>query len=299
MADTVVSSQRKDPSIRKSNKPLMEKKRRARINNCLGQLKTLTLQALKKDSSQFSKLEKADILELTVKHLRNLQRQQISGSMATDTSVMGKYRAGFNECANEVMRYLSSSHDINGDVRSQLINHLANCLQAVNSVQTPDAIHQRCLQPISVQIPSSGQASHNTPPSMSAAAASHPQTPVASTQIIPSPTSTPSSSPVQQLSGAFHIMPGNMCNGSAVAVYLGNQNSHSVPVYSLHVPQTDSGVTTFVPSPTGSSQSLNSPTQLFYSERKHSDSRFTPYSTSPVCSPSPSKLKEECVWRPW
>ncbi|XP_067658987.1 transcription factor HES-1-A-like [Haliotis asinina] len=296
MADIAVASQRKDPSIRKSNKPLMEKKRRARINNCLSQLKTLTLQALKKDSSQFSKLEKADILELTVKHLRNLQRQQISASMASDTSVMGKYRAGFNECANEVMRYLSTSHDINGDVRSQLINHLANCLQAVNSVQTPDSIHQRCLQPISVQIPSSGQATHSTPPSMSTS--SHPQTPVASTPIIPSPTSTPSTSPVQ-LAGAFHIMPGNMCNGSAVAVYLGNQNSHSVPVYSLHVPQTDNGVTTFVPSPTGSSQSPTSPSQVFYSERKHSDSRFTPYTRSPTCSPSPSKVKEECVWRPW
>lgn len=90
----------------------MEKRRRARINESLGQLKTLILDALKKDvslndhmfvvmltldsceyqlnhrhfvlqSSRHSKLEKADILEMTVKHLRNLQRVQMSGKFRT------------------------------------------------------------------------------------------------------------------------------------------------------------------------------------------------------------------------
>ncbi|XP_035656409.1 transcription factor HES-1-B-like isoform X4 [Oncorhynchus keta] len=63
---------------RKSSKPIMEKRRRARINDSLGQLKTLILDALKKDSSRHSKLEKADILEMTVKHLRNMQRLQMT-----------------------------------------------------------------------------------------------------------------------------------------------------------------------------------------------------------------------------
>ena len=35
----------------KSSKPIMEKRRRARINDSLGQLKTLNLEALKKDVS--------------------------------------------------------------------------------------------------------------------------------------------------------------------------------------------------------------------------------------------------------
>lgn len=34
-----------------SNKPIMEKRRRARINNCLNDLKTLILDAMKKDVS--------------------------------------------------------------------------------------------------------------------------------------------------------------------------------------------------------------------------------------------------------
>lgn len=37
---------------RKSSKPIMEKRRRARINESLGQLKTLILDALKKDVSR-------------------------------------------------------------------------------------------------------------------------------------------------------------------------------------------------------------------------------------------------------
>ncbi|KAG7172674.1 deadpan-like 4 [Homarus americanus] len=35
--------------LRKSNKPIMEKRRRARINTCLGELKSLILDAMKKD----------------------------------------------------------------------------------------------------------------------------------------------------------------------------------------------------------------------------------------------------------
>lgn len=39
-----------------SNKPIMEKRRRARINNCLNDLKTLILDAMKKDVSIFTLL---------------------------------------------------------------------------------------------------------------------------------------------------------------------------------------------------------------------------------------------------
>lgn len=38
-------------SVLQSNKPIMEKRRRARINNCLNDLKTLILDAMKKDVS--------------------------------------------------------------------------------------------------------------------------------------------------------------------------------------------------------------------------------------------------------
>ncbi|XP_041848778.1 transcription factor HES-1-B-like [Melanotaenia boesemani] len=119
---------------RKSSKPIMEKRRRARINESLGQLKTLILDALKKDSSRHSKLEKADILEMTVKHLRNLQRLQMTAVASTDPSVLGKYRAGFSECVGEVTRFLSTCEGVNTDVRTRLLSHLAACVTQINSM---------------------------------------------------------------------------------------------------------------------------------------------------------------------
>ncbi|KAM9315366.1 transcription factor HES-1 [Gastrophryne carolinensis] len=122
---------------RKSSKPIMEKRRRARINESLGQLKTLILDALKKDSSRHSKLEKADILEMTVKHLRNLQRVQMTAALNTDPTVLGKYRAGFSECMNEVTRFLSTCEGVNTEVRTRLLGHLANCMNQINTMNYP------------------------------------------------------------------------------------------------------------------------------------------------------------------
>uniref|UniRef100_A0A8D3B7H0 Hairy-related 9 n=1 Tax=Scophthalmus maximus TaxID=52904 RepID=A0A8D3B7H0_SCOMX len=186
---------------RKSSKPIMEKRRRARINESLGQLKTLILDALKKDSSRHSKLEKADILEMTVKHLRNLQRVQMSGksvqppalisgnhtkfcggsqevtsaslispislslslslsppaALSADATVLGKYRAGFNECMNEVTRFLSTSEGVNTEVRSRLLSHLSSCMGQMMSMNYPQQVPSQqahLAQPLHVQLPS-------------------------------------------------------------------------------------------------------------------------------------------------
>ncbi|XP_008289252.1 hairy-related 9 isoform X1 [Amphiprion ocellaris] len=142
---------------RKSSKPIMEKRRRARINESLGQLKTLILDALKKDSSRHSKLEKADILEMTVKHLRNLQRVQMSAALSADATVLSKYRAGFNECMNEVTRFLSTSEGVNTEVRSRLLNHLSSCMSQMMSMNYPQQAPSQqahLAQPLHVQLPS-------------------------------------------------------------------------------------------------------------------------------------------------
>ncbi|KAK1120987.1 hypothetical protein K0M31_010772 [Melipona bicolor] len=158
--------------LRRSNKPIMEKRRRARINQCLDELKSLILEAMKKDanyeiicpalatevvgglllrqqveSSQLrgryrgvtdfldersptrhSKLEKADILEMTVKHLQAVQRQQLSTAIATDPAVLTKFRSGFSECATEVSRYVSHLENVDPVVKQRLVSHLNNCV---------------------------------------------------------------------------------------------------------------------------------------------------------------------------
>nr|CAD7605758.1 unnamed protein product [Timema genevievae] len=150
-----------------SNKPIMEKRRRARINNCLNELKTLILDAMKKDPARHSKLEKADILEMTVKHLENLQRQQVAMSAATDPGVLNKFRAGFSECAGEVGRFPG----LDSPVRRRLLQHLANCLNgAAPSAPPTTTSHEMATTPPGSQhtvqvhiLPSPGSEGHHLP----------------------------------------------------------------------------------------------------------------------------------------
>ena len=133
----------------------MEKRRRARINNSLSELKNLILDALKKDNARHSKLEKADILEMTVKHLQNLQMQQQQQQLTPDHAMMAKFRAGFAECANEVSRFMGSMEGVDHTVRQRLLNHLANCLTGMNNPPpTP-------LPPVHVQVSNDSQ-DHST-----------------------------------------------------------------------------------------------------------------------------------------
>ncbi|MEE6501491.1 hypothetical protein FKM82_004210 [Ascaphus truei] len=74
---------------------------------------------------------------MTVKHLRNLQRVQMTAALSTDPTVLGKYRAGFSECMNEVTRFLSTCEGVNTDVRTRLLGHLANCMNQINAMNYP------------------------------------------------------------------------------------------------------------------------------------------------------------------
>ncbi|XP_063708762.1 transcription factor HES-4-B-like [Culicoides brevitarsis] len=128
--------------IRKSNKPIMEKKRRARINNCLEQLKKILLENVNKDSAQHSKLEKADILEMTVKHLQQIQRRQLIMAVSMERSVTEKFRTGFSECASEIKSFISQMPDLDPAVRQRLSNHLDASVAKVQT-STPSSLESK------------------------------------------------------------------------------------------------------------------------------------------------------------
>ncbi|XP_069771667.1 transcription factor HES-3-like [Narcine bancroftii] len=111
-------------SYRKISKPLMEKKRRARINECLEQLKTL-LEERYSNNIRKRKLEKADILELTVKHLRDLQSSR-QGALVMSQDGVAEYQAGFRSCMNGVSQYLLRSKSTDEHLRLGVLNHLVN-----------------------------------------------------------------------------------------------------------------------------------------------------------------------------
>ncbi|XP_078615612.1 transcription factor HES-1-like [Branchiostoma floridae x Branchiostoma japonicum] len=138
---------------RKSSKPLMEKRRRARINSSLNELKNLILGTVKDDinAPHHSKLEKADILEIAVKHVRSLQRQQMAAAVSTDPTALGRYRAGYSRCRAEVARFMGTVDGVDPQVRQKLLNHLERVDPAVHTgqhvrLQVPDTTGQLTSQ---------------------------------------------------------------------------------------------------------------------------------------------------------
>ncbi|CAG2241558.1 unnamed protein product [Mytilus edulis] len=102
---------------RKINKPLIEKKRRARINNCLSQLKTLVLEATgRNNESAFnSKLEKADILEMTVQYLENIHKSSPSNRSNVTSTLTTPYQMGYTLCTGQAARFLEINSRVQAD----------------------------------------------------------------------------------------------------------------------------------------------------------------------------------------
>ena len=115
---------------RKVMKPLLERKRRARINACLDELKDLMVFALQTEGENISKLEKADVLELTVRHLQKLKRQQM---LALNPALdLDRFHAGYTACATEVSKCLAST-GVDITVGSRLMSNLGHKLHSIES----------------------------------------------------------------------------------------------------------------------------------------------------------------------
>ncbi|XP_037386782.1 hairy-related 8.2 isoform X1 [Pygocentrus nattereri] len=110
---------------RKLRKPLIERKRRERINHCLDQLRETVVGAFRLD--QQSKLEKADILEMTVKHLQNIQSSKVNEPML-DSEAQQRYSTGYIQCMHEVHNMLLSCNWMDKTLGSRLLNHLLKSL---------------------------------------------------------------------------------------------------------------------------------------------------------------------------
>ncbi|KAK6303605.1 hypothetical protein J4Q44_G00260590 [Coregonus suidteri] len=85
----------------KIRKPIVEKMRRDRINGCIEQLKLILEKEFHKEDPN-TKLEKADILEMTVRFLRQQLQPQPAPSQRD-------YSEGYSQCWRESLQFLSGS----------------------------------------------------------------------------------------------------------------------------------------------------------------------------------------------
>ncbi|XP_064154800.1 class E basic helix-loop-helix protein 40-like [Anguilla rostrata] len=117
---------------------LIEKKRRDRINECIAQLKDLLPEHLK--LTTLGHLEKAVVLELTLKHVKTLtamleQQQQKIMALQNGMQIAEQpspspenseemFRSGFHLCVKEVLQYLANQEGGRDVTPTHMISHL-------------------------------------------------------------------------------------------------------------------------------------------------------------------------------
>lgn len=121
-------------------------------------------------------MEKADILELTVRHLHTLRRQNVLGIRA-DNSYAEKFKAGFRHCAAEVSSFLNV---VDHETSTPIIKHLNSCISHMergSAQQNAVQQQQYPTSPIPAHRPAIQIQSPNQINAHAAAVAAHRQSP--------------------------------------------------------------------------------------------------------------------------
>ncbi|KAL3862508.1 hypothetical protein ACJMK2_008468 [Sinanodonta woodiana] len=169
MQEILNSSTTSAAVIRKIKKPIIEKKRRDRINHSLEELKCILVENFRKTDTPISRLDKADILEMTVKYIHQLQKQVNASTAERDDTIAKEYKTGYAECTGETSHNFNSANGIKHDMNSLGIP-LSSCIRQVNGeistlkcpgnnsvLHTPLAVscNNSFLSALNVNIPSS------------------------------------------------------------------------------------------------------------------------------------------------
>lgn len=261
---------------------------------------------------------------MTVKYLQSLQRHQMVAAANDDPTVLGKYRAGFSECAQEVSRYVTNVNGIDNNVKLRLLDHLARSMQRIDVGGAP---HPNIL-PAPIASPAYAVATAVSSFPAAAATSGSTGSSVAQTiQTLPSGYVLPADlssgaltvQPVQghsvqqmnadvnctvtsagtRILGGLHVIPGRLPTGELAFVVPGNVSGQLIPLYTSPVPSSASSahppeVNLLQTSPVVTSSSVCSPSP---SSSSSSSSRLTP--TSPVVADNNDAVKSDDVWRPW
>ncbi|XP_041805650.1 transcription cofactor HES-6 [Chelmon rostratus] len=128
-------------SDRKMRKPLVEKKRRARINESLQELRVLIA-----DTDLQSKMENAEVLEMTVKRVESILQSRAQEVDAVNREACERFAAGYIQCMHDVHTFVSSCPGIDPTVAAELLNHLLESMPLSDEdrlrVMLPDTVSE-------------------------------------------------------------------------------------------------------------------------------------------------------------
>ncbi|KAM4895475.1 transcription cofactor HES-6-like isoform 2-T2 [Sylvia borin] len=126
---------------RRAKKPLVEKKRRARINESLRELRLLLA-----DSEFQAKLENAEVLERTVRRVRAVLERRGRGGGRRLLEASERFAAGYIQCMHEVHTFVSSCPGIDATTAAELLNHLLESMP-LSEGGCPDSVTDALGEP--------------------------------------------------------------------------------------------------------------------------------------------------------
>lgn len=273
---------------RRASKPLMEKRRRARINQSLSELKSLILDAVKKDSqnTRHSKLEKADILEMTVAHLQNLHREKQTGCLSPNSNTEESFRTGYMECAREVTRFISNMEGVDPSLRSRLLTHMT---LAASSFSEPVTSGD--------DVASSSGSDSQTPSPMNVGSPAPSCSPVSVTiPVQSSPSYSCSSSSSSPRSSNHQTTPPPVSNTMGSGIPPAYPSRHSTIHYAYVLPEAYYSVPLDLA--TGSSDSSTCSNSMSENDTVHIRPRIIKTDHREM-SDSSQLQHDDPVWRPW
>ncbi|KAG9352865.1 hypothetical protein JZ751_017441 [Albula glossodonta] len=122
----------------KLRKPMVEKMRRDRINSSIEQLKSLLGTELLQQQPD-SKLEKADILEMTVLFLKRQHQHQYQ--QVNSSSCSSAVSQGYSRCVQEIKNFLSKEEVMSQSQRG-LLSHFQNLPSSSDMMKNRNVLPQ-------------------------------------------------------------------------------------------------------------------------------------------------------------
>ncbi|KAM6449213.1 transcription factor HES-7.1-A-like [Liasis olivaceus] len=111
-------------------KPLMEKRRRERMNRSLARLRVLLLEATRDERLKNPKVEKAEILQKTVEFLKT---QPLAEGNSQEDALLQRYHTGYRECLARATRFLRVSPGVCPGQKAYCVERICHCMEQITA----------------------------------------------------------------------------------------------------------------------------------------------------------------------
>ncbi|XP_035780600.1 transcription factor cwo-like isoform X1 [Anopheles albimanus] len=112
---------------------IIEKRRRDRMNSCLADLSRLIPQQYMRKGR--GRVEKTEIIEMAIRHLKNLQNQECG----RESSCAEQYRLGYNDCLTEAAKFMLRERG--EELVFRMVSHLK---EHCNDIMKSELLKSRC-----------------------------------------------------------------------------------------------------------------------------------------------------------